>query len=345
MAEEKTVDVKSLEDDSPIIFYTFEYLSNSARFRTLLEERFRNTGHTRRIEFRHWDCYHEIPDTDGDLYCYDACVMSALVDKGIIRVLPEIIDTDKVFDWILDRSKIMGKTFGFPFMTCANVLICRKKDYTPANNIFEIEGGLSAPLKSMLGYYSVLAFCNYQDSGEGIINTIERIFRAMGGHEAFEDSKLDAEKVIDKFRSGKSRYLLGFTENLRFLDQDEYVVQLANLSENAVNEMPLFMTDFISMGYSTSGEKLLDCLDIMEIVTDSSFVRELCTGENGLEYMLPADKTLYPIFAEIDPVYEQLYDLVSDENNGLFRYGSNFYEKFDLKKAELLDIVRNLKDD
>ena len=344
MAAEKTVDVKSLEDDSPIIFYFFVYLSNSDRFRTLLEERFRNTGHTRRIEFRHWDCYHEIPDTDGDLYCYDACVMSALVDKGIIRVLPEIIDTDKVFDWILDRSKIMGKTFGFPFMTCANVLICRKKDYTPANNIFEIEGGLSAPLKSMLGYYSVLAFCNYQDSGEGIINTIERIFRAMGGHEAFEDSKLDAEKVIDKFRSGKSRYLLGFTENLRFLDQDEYVVQLANLSENAVNEMPLFMTDFISMGYSTSGEKLLDCLDIMEIVTDSSFVRELCTGENGLEYMLPADKTLYPVFAEADPVYEQLYDMVSDENNGILRYGSNFYEEFDLRKAYLLDIVQRLDD-
>ena len=344
MAEEKTVDVKSLEDDSPIIFYTFEYLSNSARFRTLLEERFRNTGHTRRIEFRHWDCYHEIPDTDGDLYCYDACVMSALVDKGIIRVLPEIIDTDKVFDWILDRSKIMGKTFGFPFMTCANVLICRKKDYTPANNIFEIEGGLSAPLKSMLGYYSVLAFCNYQDSGEGIINTIERIFRAMGGHEAFEDSKLDAEKVIDKFRSGKSRYLLGFTENLRFLDQDEYVVQLANLSENAVNEMPLFMTDFISMGYSTSGEKLLDCLDIMEIVTDSSFVRDLCSGEDGLEYMMPADKTLYPVFAELDPVYEQLYDLVSDENNGILRYGSNFYEVFDLRKAYLLSLVQSMED-
>ena len=344
MAEEKTVDVKSLEDDSPIIFYTFEYLSNSARFRTLLEERFRNTGHTRRIEFRHWDCYHEIPDTDGDLYCYDACVMSALVDKGIIRVLPEIIDTDKVFDWILDRSKIMGKTYGFPFMTCANVLICRKKDYTPANNIFEIEGGLSAPLKSMLGYYSVLAFCNYQDSGEGIINTIERIFRAMGGHEAFEDSKLDAEKVIEKFRSGKSRYLLGFTENLRFLDQDEYIVQLANLSENAVNEMPLFMTDFISMGYSTSGEKLLDCLDIMEIVTDSSFVRDLCSGEDGLEYMMPADKTLYPVFAELDPVYEQLYDLVSDENNGILRYGSNFYEVFDLRKAYLLSLVQSMED-
>ena len=344
MAEEKTVDVKSLEDDSPIIFYTFEYLSNSARFRTLLEERFRNTGHTRRIEFRHWDCYHEIPDTDGDLYCYDACVMSALVDKGIIRVLPEIIDTDKVFDWILDRSKIMGKTYGFPFMTCANVLICRKKDYTPANNIFEIKGGLSAPLKSMLGYYSVLAFCNYQDSGEGIINTIERIFRAMGGHEAFEDSKLDAEKVIDKFRSGKSRYLLGFTENLRFLDRDEYVVQLANLSENAVNEMPLFMTDFISMGYSTSGEKLLDCLDIMEIVTDSSFVRDLYSGEDGLEYMMPADKTLYPVFAELDPVYEQLYDLVSDENNGILRYGNNFYEVFDLRKAYLLSLVLSMED-
>jgi hypothetical protein len=153
----------------------------------------------------------------------------------------------------------------------------------------------------MLGYYSVLAFCNYQDRGEGSIKAITKIFNAMGGREAFEESKLDAEKVIDKFRSGKCRYLLGFTETLRFLDRDEYVVQLANLSENAVNEMPLFMTDFISMGHSTSGEKLLDCLDIMEIITDSSFVRDLCTGENSLEYMLPADKTLYPVFAELDP--------------------------------------------
>ena len=306
MATEKAIKSKSLEDDSPIVFYTFEYLSNSARFRTLLEDRFRNTGHTRRIEFRYWDCYHEIPDTDGDLYAYDACAMSALVDKGIIRVLPEIIDTGKVFDWILDRSRIRGKTYGFPFMTCANVLICRKKDYTPINNIFEIEGGLSAPLKSMLGYYNLLAFCNYQDSGKESINAIKWIFNAIGGHEAFEESELDAEKVIDKFRSGKCRYLLGFTESLRFLDRDEYVVQLANLSENAVNEMPLFMTDFISMGCSTSGEKLLDCLDIMEIVTDSSFVRDLCTGENGPEYMLPSDKTLYPVFAELDPVYEQL---------------------------------------
>ncbi len=344
MTVEKNIDVESSKDDSPIIFYTFEYLSNSARFLTLLEERFRETGHTRRIEFRHWDCYHEIPDTDGDIYAYDACAMSALVDKGILRVLPEIVDTSKVFDWILDRSKIRGKTYGFPFMTCANVLICRKKDYTPINNIFEIEGGLTAPLKSMIGYYSVLAFCNYQDSGEGSINAIKRIFKAIGGQEAFEDSKLDAEEIIDKFRSGKCRYLLGFTEDLRRLDREEYVVQLANLSENAVNEMPLFMTDFISMGRSTSGEKLLDCLDIMEIVTDSSFVRALCTGEDGLEYMLPADKTLYPVFAKVDPVYDQLYDLVSDENNGILRYGSDFYEEFDLLKAYLLSAVQSMED-
>ncbi len=104
------------------------------------------------------------------------------------------------------------------------------------------------------------------------------------------------------------------------------------------------MTDFISMGYSGSGEKLLDCLDIMEIVTDSSFVRELCTGENGLEYMLPADKTLYPVLAELDPVYDQLYDLVSDENNGILRYGSNFYEEFDLLKAYLLSVVQSMED-
>ena len=79
-------------------------------------------------------------------------------------------------------------------MTCTNVLICRKKDYTPVNNIFEIEGGLSAPLKSMLGYYSVLAFCNYQDRGEGSIKAITKIFNAMGDVRHLKNPSLTRKK-------------------------------------------------------------------------------------------------------------------------------------------------------
>ena len=81
--------------------------------------------------------------------------------------------------------------------------------------------------------------------------------------------------------------------------------------------------------------EIIDTSRVFDWILD----RDLCTGENGLEYMLPADKTLYPVFAELDPVYEQLYDMVSDENNGIFRYNSNFYEEFDLRKAYLSAMI------
>ena len=52
----------------------------------------------------------------------------ALVKKGYLHRLPEIIDTDDMFSWTIDKSKVRRKTYGIPMMICANALICRKED-------------------------------------------------------------------------------------------------------------------------------------------------------------------------------------------------------------------------
>lgn len=50
-----------------IIFYYCDFTGSEA-YRTLLEERFRQTGHDRQLVFKDWYCYKELPGKDGDLY-------------------------------------------------------------------------------------------------------------------------------------------------------------------------------------------------------------------------------------------------------------------------------------
>ncbi len=75
-----------------------------------LEARFRQTGHARPIQFREYDCYKELPGTDGDLYTYDAVVLSALVDKGFLRTLPKDVSYENVFPWVMEKSRIRQRS-------------------------------------------------------------------------------------------------------------------------------------------------------------------------------------------------------------------------------------------
>ena len=97
------------EELSPIIFY-YDELDGLEYLWPKLEERFQQTGHARRILFREYDSYKELPGTDGDLYTYDAVALSALVDKGFLRSLPKAVTCRSVFPWIMEKSKIRQRS-------------------------------------------------------------------------------------------------------------------------------------------------------------------------------------------------------------------------------------------
>lgn len=101
-----------------------------------------------------------------------------------------------------------------------------------------------------------------------------------------------------------------------------------NFSDRAENDLPLLFCDYISMGVHVSGEKLLDCLDLMETVVDGGFLHDVCTAREKLQYMLPAVKSVYAKLAEWDPLYGRLYRIVSDPNNCVMRYAKDFYTDF-----------------
>ena len=313
---------------SPIVIYYYYDFADTDYFCRELERRFRESGHMRPIKFVNWNCYQGLPGKDGDIFIYDAIAMSALADKGFLHQLPEIIDTGDMFSWTIDKSKVQKKTYGIPLMVCANTLFCRKEDDRNIRNIMQLHDSMAIPLRSMLMYYYLQAFCNYQDKSEKVSAVLAHLKDLMGEESLLDKSTLADYDGIGRFNRGECRYLLGFTESLRLLEPGDYIVRFANFSDNEEDQMPLFMVDYASLGNHVQEEKLLDCLDLLEIMADPHFSFALCMQEGKLQYMLPACKSVYPRLAAFDPLYDRFYEMLLPEENGVFRYGTQFYEDF-----------------
>ena len=322
-------------DDSPLVIDYYYDFTDTDAFCRLLEERFRAAGHDRPIEFVNWNCYLEPPGRDADLLIYDAVAMTALADKGFMRPLPDLIDTSDMFAWTIDKGLVRRKRWGVPLMVCANALICRREDDRDIRNIMDLREPIAVPLRTMLMYYYLQAFCNYQDRSDRYLEVMRHLMRLMGVEP--ESSTLEAYDGVGRFNRRECRYFLGFTESLREFSPGDYVVRFANFSEHDEDQMPLFMVDYASLGSRVRGDRLLDCLDLLEIMADPGFVFDVCTAGGRLQYMLPACRSVYPKLARLDPLYDALYQMLLPEENGVFRYGPRFYEEFYQKSEGLLE--------
>lgn len=296
----------------------------------------------REIRFVKWDCYKELPGRDGDLFIFDAVTMSALVDKGFLHQLPDIIDVDDMFTWTIEKSKVRQKTYGVPLMVCSNALICRREDDRKIRSIMDLHEPVAIPLRSMMMYYYLQAFCNHQNEPDIYSRIIKHLAELIGGGDSVDRSYLADYDGIRRFNQRECRYFLGFTESIRLFKPDDYVVRFANFSEHEEDQMPLFMVDYASLGRNVQEEKLLDCLDLLEIIADPQFICQLCVQDGQLQYMLPACKSVYAELSKLDPLYNTLFRMLLSEENGVFRYGARFYEDFYSRGDALLNSLKEL---
>ena len=318
---------------TPIIFYYFN-MTGTESFKNLLEERFRRSGHARSVVFKEWNCCKELPGTDGDLFAYDCVIMSALADKKYIRPVPDDISAGDVFPWLIDKSKFRKKSYGLPVMMCSNALICRKKDDQHIQNIMDLNERTAIPLRSMLMYYFVQAVCSGRSMRKSL-KYMEHLLDLIGGRDFLKDSRASDYDGISRFNNEECRYFLGFTESMKFFKTDDYVVSFPQFTDKSTNKKSLYMADFVSLGRNTPDEKLQDCLDLMRIMVDEQFIYDVCTLDGQLQYLLPANRSVFPRLAEIDPIYQHFYNLIASGENGILRYGKYFYETF-YKQGDIL---------
>ncbi|MCR5575824.1 MAG: hypothetical protein K6F56_02320 [Oscillospiraceae bacterium] len=289
---------------SPIIFYYFD-LNGSGAFCELLEERFRQTGSRRPIVFREWDCYEELPGEDGDLFAYDGIVLSALAAKGLLQPVPEEVSADGVFDWVMEKSKYRNRNFGVPIMMCSNALICRKRDDLHVRSIMELHETVAIPIRSMLMFYFLQTLCSNREVHRSM-QVMEHLLDLLGGSEFLGRADQHDYDGPARFNRGECRYLLGFTEDLMHCEKDEYTVRFEDFSNSRKRRETLFMADFVSLAKRVPDEKRRDCIALMKIMADEQFTFDICTSDGRLQYLLPANKRLFPRLAALDPLYGRL---------------------------------------
>lgn len=329
-------EVKTMNSDkSPIIFYQYFATTDLEYFKERLVKRFRETGHDREIEFRVWVCDDDVPEKDGDIYCYDAFVLRFLAENGYIQQLPDIIDTSDVFPWVIETSKVNNKTFGFPWMLCFDSLICRKKDYKENYSDEDLQDKIVIPLGTYytLYFYMVsgllmeaLPFADGEDiTKRKAFAVVKHLAELTGDAKKTMERHYKDEETLDLFKSGEKKYITHFPEIVSSFPEDEYAISHLRFTDDP-EEIPLYYVDFVSIGKNVREEKLLDCLDLIEIICSEEFIFDLCAPGGKPSYMCPPLKALYPKLAKLGSFYNDIYDVVKNPNNCTLRYKAVYYD-------------------
>ena len=328
-----------------IRIYIF-YELNTSQFRETLINEFRSAGHQRTIEFIDWNCFGAPPEADGDLYIYDASIISYLADNGYIRELADIVDASELFPWLRNTIKHKKKNYAFPYIVCCDTIICRQEDDLGIENIFSLPEPISAPLASTIAHYYYNIRCNRQnDDGPmedqkwlQMKTDLELLVKKIGGKDKLKTAKLSNGFGIEEFNNKEVKYYVGFAETLQFLVPDHYIIRKAHFTDSSADNIRLMYVNVISLGSNVNADRLLDCMDIIEMMTTSDFEYMLCCPDGKPNYLLPANMKSYDKLIKADALYSQLYDIAADERNFTFRT-KNYYETVANIKNELLRML------
>ena len=70
-------------------------------------------------------------------------------------------------------------------------------------------------------------------------------------------------------------------------------------------------------------------MKLINLMASEAFQSELCFGTGDVQYMLPAREQVYLAAMEEHPIYETLYELATDKNNQVYRFGADIYTYLD----------------
>ncbi len=355
----------SQNDSNTITVAIYPYIPDVPLMKSIVERNFKEIHPETELEFVDWDCYME-PDPKGiDVLMFDSMFLTNLVERNYIQPieLDDIDNSDGIFDYAIDGNKVDNELYGIPNLMCSYFLIHYKDDEAVAKseNIYQLhealgnyKGSFTKPPKDKKGlvlnfadnfpYYYLDAMIDsngeytvYDEMpdlsapSEAALKPLQTMVK-MGGENQIFFSQVatwlyGTFKKAEWFGEGRGRAYYGYSEDMSLMGDIIDEIDLKPLSLSDKENHQLFFSDVVALSTGvTNEEKKEKCLELMNVMASEELLTELALGNGTPQYLLPTRDAVYENVEDTYPMYERLYELVTDPNNYLMRCGENIYK-------------------
>lgn len=328
---------KEESSDRTLSVALYPYLMNMDEAQKILTKIWEEKNTDWTLKFDNWDCYHDSPSTDVDVFCIDGLFEQYYKTEGMISPIlrTSISNPDDFYD-CFDLSDECG---GIPFLLCQDFLIYPKSDSALADAINARElldcagpgsvwtltaGNMNGIyLRTYADIYGYDGLFHSTDISKDVLTGLKPYLELGGEKAAGKHSAKTAQAFID----GEGRAYICFSEALSMLEDYPEELSLINFSIASPDCSNYYYADKICINKSvTDKEKREAAILLANLICSREFlVRYISSGENSLFY-IPARPSATCLLEKVHPLYHTL-DSLAKAPGAVIMYGdSNFRE-------------------
>ena len=137
----------------------------------------------------------------------------------------------------------------------------------------------------------------------------------------------EGESYQSAFSQGLGSACYAYSEALYFMDDFVDNLTIRSISFFEGENIQMFYADLASLcSHVTDPVKKEYCMKLINLIGSEEFLTQLVYGTGDVQFMLPAREQVYLTAMEQYPIYEALHTLAMDENNRIFRFGTEIYD-------------------
>jgi len=304
-----------------------------------------------------WDGgYSSNPKSDYDIFIFDGMFFEYFKEQGYLSTIPasSITDPDDLLAYARNGVTDGSNYYAIPFLGCSNVLFYNKSNtelaeadtltkvadvlgsftYTsqePPDRrglMLDMAGGTTnATLYLDVAYNQTGVYPLPQPAADDLSQDAIDTMTKLIGLASFWNVTLDPPMAYGRsvwFNSGYGKAFVGFTESMSVMSaqtRSDIAFKIMPFSDNDFGE--LFYADVIGVNAQTEQRDL--AIELANLIaTTDVFVAS--TGETSTEppqFLMATRKSAFETLAEQDPIYDQMYALITDNEPLMFKLDKN----------------------
>ena len=308
-----------------LTYAIFPYIPDADYYQEIIERRWAEIEPDIELVRAEWDCYDDgVPD-GIDVIMYDAVTRDALIENGWIQSidLNAVQKAEDIFPFALEGLTIDGKLYGIPVFLCGNFLIydldCTDIADTEHLTDFAHESEMlvinsESPTNRPQYIHEILAD-TLREANPSAGNDVDDLMSLMDQLAIDAHKRDDDTQVALAYDSGIGKGYIGFSESIRLLSNRISRTGIKSISFSDQKDLPRVYVDAVAVNSKVKGQRYEKCIELMNVIAEADVLSTLSVPNGAPQYLLLARKSAYEPLVKRFPLYAQIENLASNENN------------------------------